>query len=1076
MRISNLAVDNRVAVYIVILIIIVIGWSSYMALPREAAPDISIPLVIVSTPYIGVSPSDIEGLVTQPLERSLKSLKDVKQITSASKEGLSTVRVEFNIGVDIDEALRRVRDKVNTARTELPTDILDPVISEINFSEFPIMYVNLGGNLGVARLKKIAEGLQEKFEAVPGVLRADLAGGLEPEVQVNCDVNLLTGYRIGFEDVVNAVKNENVSIPGGTIDNSALSYSVRVPGEYKQVRPIEDIIIKLQNGKPIYVRDVAAVEYSFEDRITYARLNNQEVVTLAVRKRAGENLVRIADEVKKIIADSRPLLPPGLRIDISNDQSITISRMVNELENSIMTGMVLVVLCLFMFFGFKNSLLISTAIPLSMFIGFIIMGASGITLNFVVLFGLVLVLGIVVDDAIVVIENIYRHQQVYRKDPTQAAKDATTEVSVPVITSTITTISAFIPLLFWPGVVGDFMKYLPLTLIFTLGASLFVAFVISPVQGAQWINYQREIRKAKENREHPHWYKKYNPITVIYHEVDEKFFPWAVDQYARVLRWTLQRRAFTITASVGALVLITTLFGLFSRGVVFFPDTQPNLANIGITAPTGTSLDVTNRIAGELEDRLATLPGREDIEFVVANVGTSDDPFDFGGKGTSNKGRIAVNFYEKSKRGQSSFTTLDEIRGRTGGIAGADIKVSKQAMGPPVGSPVSIEIAGEDYAQLASLSQRIREQIKGIRGLVDLKDNYNPAKPELEVQVDREKAALLWMTTGQIAGTVRTAINGTEASKYRVGEDEYKIRVRLREDQRSSPADLENLYITFMNKQGKLLSVPLVAVATVKRTSGIADIQRKDQKRVITVTADVQGRVSSEVLQQVKSTLAKMELPPGYTLKYSGQDEEQAKAAAFLMRALVITLLMVFLILVMEFNSVKVPFVIMLSVPLSLIGVFIGLLVTGTPFSVIMTGVGVIALAGIVVKNAIVLLDFMKHLKNSGLTLDEALVEAGRTRLRPVLLTAATTVLGIIPLATGVDFDWRKLHFVVGAESADFWRPLGITIIFGLTTSTFLTLVIIPTFYSLLDTWGIRLKETSAGLRERLRRTRGAEA
>lgn len=1053
MKISDLAVDNRVAVYILLLIIVVIGGSAYMGLPREAAPDISIPLVIVSTPYIGVSPTDIEGLVTQPLERDLKSLKDVKQITSASKEGLSTVQVEFNIGVDIDEALRRVRDKVNTTKADLPADILDPIISEINFSEFPIMYVNVGGNLGIARLKTIAKGLQDRFEGIPGVLRTDLNGGLEPEVQVNCDINLLNGFKTSFEDVVNAIRNENVSIPGGSIDNSMLNYSVRIPGEFKDPRPIEDIIVRLQEGKPVYVRDVATVSFSFEDRVTHARLNGDEVVTLAVRKRAGENLIRIADEVKAIVREAEPTLPPGAHLTVSNDQSVFIARSVRELENSILTGMVLVVVCLFMFFGFKNSILISTAIPLSMLIGFVILSASHITLNFVVLFALVLVLGILVDDAVVVIENIYRHQQSFNKDPVRAAKEATAEVTVPVITATVTTISAFIPLLFWPGVVGDFMKYLPLTLIFTLGASLFVAFVISPVQGAQWINYRREIEKARENLRHPKWYKKYNPITILYHKVDGEFFPWAQEQYVRTLRWVLQRRGFTLGIAFISLLLITVVFALFNRGIVFFPDTEPNQVSIGIEAPSGTSLEVTNTLARLVEKRLEGVTGRRDIEFVVANVGTSDNPFDFGGQGTSNKSQVAVNFYEKAKRQQESFETLREIREATKGVAGADIKVTRQAMGPPVGAPVSIEVIGEDYAQLVTLSQQIKDRIKGIPNLVDLRDNYNSGKPELEVQVDREKAALLWMNTGQIANTVRAAINGAEASKYRVGEDEYKIRVRLREDQRTSPADLENLYITFRNNQGKLLSIPLVAVASVSRSSGISDIQRKDQKRVITISGDVQGRLSSEVLQDVKNDLASFGMPPGYTVRFTGEDEEQQKAAAFLAQALAVTLLLVFFILVTEFNSVKVPFVIMVSVPLSLVGVFIGLLVTLTPFSVIMTGVGVISLAGIVVKNAIVLLDFMKHLRAQGMSVDEALIEAGRTRLRPVILTAATTVLGILPLATGIDFEWRELHFVVGAASADFWRPLGIAIIFGLGVSTFLTLVIIPTFYSMLETW-----------------------
>lgn len=1058
MRIYNLAVDNKVVVYIFILLIVVIGWNAYMGLPREASPDVKIPYIIVSVPYTGVSPTDVEGLVTQPLERALKSLKDIKHITSVSKEGLATVSVEFEIGVDLDEALRRVRDKVNSTRKDLPNDILEPVVSEINISEFPIMYVNVGGPYGVARLKTIADEVKKKIEAVQGVLRVDLTGGLEPEIQVNCDVHLLNEYRIGFDDVVNAIRNENVSIPGGSIDTKDLTYSVRIPGEYKDVKPIEDIVIKLQGGKPIYVRDVAQVYASFEDRKTYSRLNGNEVVTLAVRKRAGENLVRIAHQVKQIVESTRATLPPSVKIDITNDQSTLINRMVFELENSIMTGMFLVVVCLFMFFGFKNSLLISTAIPLSMLVGFTILSMYGITLNIVVLFSLVLVLGILVDDAIVVIENIYRHQQEYQEPPEVAAKQATAQVAIPVVTSTVTTVSAFIPLLFWPGIVGDFMKYLPLTLIITLGGSLLVAFVISPVQGARWIDYKREIRKAKENLAHPRWYKKYNPITIIYHNVDERFFPVLIGKYVGTLRWALRHKLTTFGAAFAFLVLITVVFVLFNKGIEFFPNTQPNQIRVSIEAPAGTSLAVTNGIAEILEHRFARVPGARDMEFVVTNIGTSDNVFDFGGQGTSNKGTITINFYEKALRAQSSFKTLEEVRAEATGIPDAKLKVERQTMGPPVGAPVSIELAGTDYPTLVGLSKSIQQRIKTIPGLVDLKDNYNPGKPEVTIEVDREKAALLWMNTGQIANTVRAAISGAEASKYRVGEDEYKIRVRLREDQRSSIPDLQNLRVTFMNKQGKLLSVPLVAVANVHQTTGIADIYRRDQKRVITITADAQGRLAADVLKDVKQVLAEFSLPSGYTFSFSGEDEERAKAEQFLKQAFLVTLLLVFFVLVSEFNSLKVPLVIMFSIPLSLIGVFIGLLVTFTPFSVIMTGVGIVSLAGIVVKNAIVLLDFTKHLRSSGMTLDEALLEAGRTRLRPVVLTAASTILGILPLATGVDFDWRGFRFVVGAESADFWRPLGVTIIFGLSVSTFLTLVIVPTFYSLLEEWNHALK------------------
>lgn len=1057
MSIWNIAVDNKVAVYILIAVIVLIGFNTYYDLPREAAPDITIPLVIVSTPYVGVSPVDIEGLVTQPLERALKALKDVKQISSVSKEGLSTIRVEFNTGIDMDEALRRVRDEVNSKRTELPNDILDPIVSEINFSEFPIMFVNVEGDMGVARLKNIAEELQDKLEAIPGVLRVDLSGGLEPEVQVNADVYRLNGYQISFDDLVTAIRNENLSLPGGTIDTGEKTFSVRVPGEYRDVRPLEDIVVKIQNGRPIYVRDVAHVDYSFEDRITYSRLNGDEVVSLAVRKRAGENLLRIAAEVKEIVRDEQKELPPGVNLTISNDQSIMIDQSVHELENSILTGMFLVVLALFMFFGFKNSLLVSTAIPFSMFIAFVILSAFNITLNFVVLFALVLALGILVDDAVVVIENIYRHQQEYSKTPVQAAKEAASEVAVPVLASTVTTVSPFIPLLFWPGVVGDFMWYLPITLIATLGSSLFVAFVISPVQGAQWINYRKEIRKARKSLEHPHWWKKYNPFVLLYHKSDEVFFPWMQRQYVETLRWTLQRKGITIAGMIGVLFFTFILFGIFNRGVEFFPSTDPNQVTVNIEAPPGTSLDVTNGIAETVEERISTIPGYHDMEFVVANVGTSEDPFDFGGQGTANKSQVAVNFFKKKLRSQSSFQTLEEIRATTAGIKGGEIRVSKQEMGPPVGDPVSIEISGEDYSQLASLSTQVRERIRDVPGLFDLKDDYSIGKPEVEVIIDREKAGLLWTNTGQIAGTIRAAVSGAEASKYRVGEDEYKIRVRLREDQRKAIQDLENVHVTFMNRRGQLLSIPVSAVASIQPTSGVSDIRRKDLKRVITVSGNVEGRVASDVLNDVKSLLLHMDLPSGYSLKFTGKDEEQNKASAFLARAFMVTLLLVFLILVSEFNSVKVPFVIMLSVILSLIGVLMGLIITQTPFIIIMTGVGVIALAGIVVKNAIVLLDFAKRKRDEGLPLDEALLEAGRTRLRPVMLTAVTTILGIMPLATGFDFDWRELRFVVGAESAGFWGPLGIAVIFGLSISTFLTLVIVPTFYSLLESWTERL-------------------
>ena len=714
MKIWNLAVDNRVAVYILVLIIVIFGFQSYMDMPREAAPDITIPFVIVSVPYPGVSPTDMEGLITQPMEKEFKTLKDVKVISSSSKEGLATITVEFETGVDIDEALRRVRDKVNTTRPNLPTDIMEPIISEINFSEFPILYVNLGGNIGLPRLKAFAKELQDDIEGVQGVLSADITGALEPEVQINCDVERLKGYEIGFDDVIGAIRDEHITVPGGSLDNGMTDYTVRIPGEYKDPKLIENIIVKMRNGQPIYVRDVAEVRFAFEDRSTYARLNDEQVVSMPVKKRAGENLVRIAGEVKALVDDFSARLPEGVDISVTNDQSIMIEQNVYELENSIMTGMFLVILVLFMFFGVKNAVLISTAIPLSMFMGFIILSIMGITLNFVVLFGLVLVLGIVVDDAVVVIENIYRHQQEFGENLIVAAKKATSEVAVPVVTATLTTIAAFLPLLFWPGVVGEFMSYLPITLIATMMSSLFVGFLISPVQGSVFINYRKEIAKAKRDLEHPSVWRKYNPFTLAYHWVDEKFFPRAQSQYVRVLGWALRHKGLTVSGTFGLLLFTFVIFGAFNPGVEFFPETQPRQATVQISMPPGTPLEVTNAVTEVVEERVRNVKGIGDIEFRVTNVGSSNNPFDFGGSSIANKANFALSFYEKNERSYNSFETVEEIRSVTKDIPGADIIVQTQEMGPPVGKAVSIEVSGEDYAQLRVLSQQVQDRIRDV--------------------------------------------------------------------------------------------------------------------------------------------------------------------------------------------------------------------------------------------------------------------------------------------------------------------------------------------------------------------------
>jgi CzcA family heavy metal efflux pump len=1042
MRFFKLFVNNRVVVYIMTFIIVMIGAFSYSSMPRESAPSITIPYVFVSTVYVGVSPSDIENLVTQELEKEIKGISGVKKITSVSRESFSIVSVEFNPDVKIDDALQKVRDKVSVAKTKMPKDIKEPVITEVNFSELPILYVNIAGNYGLAQLKSIADRLGKKIEGIPGVLSAEVVGGLEHEVKINVDADRLKYYNVSFNDIINTVSSENMNVPGGGVDIGKSNYLVRIPGEIKDPEIIRDFVVKTDaQNKPVYIKDVARVEYGYKDRTTFSRENGNESITIVIKKRSGENLVRIPDETKLLVAETEKTLPQGVKISLTGDQSKNVRDTVHELENGIITGMVLVIAILLLFLGLKNALLTATSIPLSFLISFMILSMMGVTLNIVVLFTLILVLGIIVDDAIVVMENIYRLQEKEGYNSYNSSLEGPREVFKPVTIATLTIISSFAPLLFFPGIVGDFMKYLPITLIVCLSSSLFVAMVISPVQASVFINVRRDKEKSLK--------KKRRPVAKFIELFDSKFFGFMLKNYEKGLRFCLKRRKLTIAVTVVLLIVMFILYGKFNNGVEFFPNVEPRQANVNITMPVGTNIDRTNEFTKNLETKL---PQYKDVEYYIANVGSSNNPLDFSGEGIPNKSTITMNFLDKDKRERSSFETIEMVRNSLSNIAGGNIVVDKQTMGPPVGPPVNIELSGDDFVQLGQISNQIKNQIKDIPGLKDLKDDFDQARPEIKVTVDREKAALYKLSTASIALTVRTAINGTAASTYRVGEDEYDITVRLQKDQRDNVSAVENLYVA--NKDG--VKVPLTSVAKVEFSGGIGAINRKDQKRVVTISANAEGRLGNDVLMDVQKRLAGYTLPDGYNIKYTGEQEDQKETSQFLMKAFLISLLLIFMLMVIEFNSLTTPLIIMFSVLLSLIGVFIGLLLTQTPFGIVMTGIGVIALAGIVVRNAIVLLDFLKVLENGGLPRDEAMIKAGTIRLRPVFLTAAATIMGLVPLTTGIDFDWYSFSWIIGGENTAFWRPMGVAIIFGLTISTFLTLIIVPAIYSAVDDLKIR--------------------
>lgn len=1090
-KLTSLAVSNRVSVVVLLAFIGLIGLAAYRSIPREAAPEIEIPIVVVNTMYPGVSPSDIETLVTRPLEEELNTISDIKELRSTSVEGYSSITAEFETSVDLGEALRKVRERVDLARPKLPADVEEPAIVEINFSEFPIMQVNLSGEYGLVRLKEIGEALQDRFEQLPQVLRADLHGGLEREVKVDVDLPRLQYYALSLQDVVDAISGENVNVPGGSIDVGSVKYLVRVDGEFPDPSVIEDIVVKTLDDRPVYVRDIAKVEFGFAERESYARLDGTPVVTLDIVKRSGQNIIETSNAVKSVIAEMQPMFPPTTVVKITSDASEDIHQMVSSLENNIISGLLLIVAVLLFFLGLRTSMFVAVSIPSSMLLSFMILKAMGITLNMVVLFSLILALGMLVDNSIVVVENIYRYVT-EGWDRAEAAKKATAEIAVPIISSTATTVAAFAPLLFWPGIVGDFMEFLPITLIVTLSSSLFVALVIVPVLCAIFLRLPGEFRPPATRA--MRWtlmgtaalvlllVLTSNPLSALLllltgvglyflhtrvlervaRQSQTRIIPAIIHDYEKRLRWALDHRWTVVLGAFGALIASIMLFGVFSTGVEYFPESiPPAQAAVTIEAPTGTRAEATDAFARRIERELKTIKGIDDAESVVATVGSSGgNPFE-GGGGSASGARVTVNFVNFDERKQDAFVTLRNMQEQLGrDVAGAEIRVDKPQNGPPSGPPVNLEIVGADAEVLKRLADRALAILRGApvySKLVGLESDLDDARAELYVRVDRERAGLYDLTTGKIGGAIRGAIQGVEAAKFRTGNDEYDIIVRLAPRWRDDLASLRELNVMHEGRP-----VPLSSVAEWEVRDGLASIRRKDMDRAATVSADVRaGLNSNAVLAEVQATLAdfvKTELPPGYTLKYTGQQEDQNEAQAFLLSAFGLALALIAFILISQFNSALKPLIIMSSVIMSTAGVFIGLMVFRMPFVIIMTGVGVISLAGIVVNNAIVLLDYIDTLRmRDGVPLREALVRAGVTRFRPVVLTAVTTALGLIPLAIGLNFDFIGLYTNLkpdlywGGEQASWWGPMAVAVIVGITIATFLTLIVVPVLYSLVE-------------------------
>jgi len=1115
---SSFSVDNSTSVIILTLIITVLGLGAYRTMPKESFPEIVIPTVYVGTPYPGNSPVDMENLITRPIEKQLKSLNNVKDIKSTSVQDFSSIVVEFTPGVELAKAIQDVKDAVDKSKSELPTDLdQDPNVLEVNTSDFPIMNVNISGPYSEQELKRYGEYLEDAIEKLPEISKADLAGTIEREIQINVDPYKMESVGVSFNDISGAIQTENMTVSGGSIKNGDFERTLRVDGEFTNPDDLLNIIVKTDQQKMVYLRDVAQIKDTFKDRTSYARSKNLPVITINVTKRSGENLLDAADKIKEIIETTKAnRFPENLEISITNDQSKQTRIQVSDLENSIIFGIILVVLVLMFFMGFRNALFVGSAIPLSMFISFLVLDSFGITLNLMVLFSLILALGMLVDNGIVVVENIYRMMQ-EGKPAGQAAKEGVGEVAWPIITSTLTTLAAFLPLAFWDDLVGEFMKYLPITLIIVLSASLFVALVINPVMTAMFMKIEDMTQdKPKKGSLRAAGFLGllalicylvgWNTIgslaivssvlTLVYVFFLRKAVGWfqsvflvrMENGYESLLTFSLKGRN-PIKILVGTFLLLIfsiVLLGISSPKVLFFPDNQPQLVNVFVEFPIGTSIESTNAFVDKMEDEMMAKlePYGGILESVITQVGegTGDPTQGPSIQSTPHKAKITIGFVDYiDRQGIDTNEAMEVIRELAKVYPGVLITVDKQQNGPPVGNPVNIEFVGEDYEQLIAYVEETKAYLESnsIPGLEELKTDLSLGSPEVVVRIDREKARRFGLSTSSIAMELRTSLFGLEVSKYKEGEEDYPIFLRLDENSRYDINTLVNKKIGFRDKFGDKREVPISAVADIQYGSTYGSVKRKDSEKVVSMFSNVlDGYNPTEINGQIKDLMGAYPVPEGITVKYTGEQEEQAKSQAFLLRALGIAVSLIFLIIVAQFNSVVSPFIIMTSVLFSTIGVFLGLVIFNMDFVVIMTGIGIISLAGVVVNNAIVLIDYTDLVrtrkreelgiqKGSYLALPDLLasiVEAGKTRLRPVLLTAITTVLGLIPLAIGMNINFATLlsefdpQFYVGGDNAAFWGPMAWTVIFGLTFATIITLVLVPVMYLLTDKLAIKLR------------------
>ena len=1116
------SIRNKTSIYLLMIFVSLGGIYQFVTLPKEQYPDIVIPTIFVQTVYVGNSPKDIENLVTRPLEKQIKGITGAKitKFTSNSQQDFSAIQIEFDTEVKTDFALQKIKDAIDKAKQDLPKDLTqEPTALEISLSEQPIMYVNLSGDYDLPRLKRYADDIKDRLENLTQINRVELVGAPEREFQINVDNFRMQSAGVTFDDITGAIRRENIDISGGLLEVGSMRRNIQMKGQFRTAADIAGMVIRNQTGAPVYLKDIATIIDTTKEKDSYARLNGKNVVTLNIIKRNGENLIESSDEVKKIVDASRAeFLPKDLDVVITGDQSIKTRTSFTDLVNSIIIGFLLVLIVLMFFMGVVNAFFVALSVPLSMFVAFVFLPAADlivgthVTLNFIVLFALLFGLGIIVDDAIVVIENTHRifMQGKGRITSSMAARMAAGEVFIPVLAGTVTTLAPFFPLLFWPGIIGKFMVYLPTMLIFTLAASLIVAFIMNPVFAVDFMNHEDDHATEEKSAIFKNkvfwggiatgilldvlgftfagnlllffmilWLLNRYVLTDAINSFQQKLLPRIMNRYEQLLRWALKgwRPVHLLLGTFGllilSLVLITVSVGIGRTGVVFFPKADPNQIYIYLKLPVGMDVKYTDSVTQELEKRVAKVLGTDKgktnpiVESVISNVAVgAGDPVLGDRSVRSELGRLQISFVDFEKRhGVSTQPYLDSIRKVMNGIPGAEISVDQESSGPPTDPPINIEIACEDFNAMIKTATRLKNYLDSIQvpGVEELKMDVDLNNPELTLTINRQRALIEGVSTAQIGQQIRTALFGTEVSKIKEGKEEYKIQLRNNSVQRKSLTDLLNMRISFrdMASGGAVKNIPISSLVTVEPTSTLGSVKRKDQKRLITLRSNVlmsEGYNPTGVNQEIAKHIAQFkDVPAGVTIRQTGEGEQQKETVAFLNKALMIALMLILFTLVLQFNSVSKSVIILTEIVFSVIGVLLGIAISGMDISSIMTGIGIVGLAGIVVKNGILVIEFTDELRARGMKTREAAIQAGKTRIIPVMLTAVAAILAFIPIAFGFNINFVTLfselnpHIFFGGDNVAFWRPLSWTIIFGLAFAFFMTLIIVPAMYLIAE-------------------------